>query len=357
MRSDYTVGTMARSLPVLFAALVGACAPGTPSTAPVAPAPSSPAPTPAAGSEAATSPVSFPLVLLTGPGAGAALYTSAAPDAAAVGYVSPDVELEVTGPPEGDRVPVRIRGSLEVRAHLALVRLGARIQRRGRIRGTPVYVAGNDRVRVLGFESDGRVRVEAIPVEASSGSPIAGAFVGSYPLAGVGATRVAATDATVAPGAPHRLPAGVAIQLYDQPGGQVVATLPARDVGLPCLVAREENGFRAVLVGSGPYLAGYVRETPTPSAAPSAAAPALPTSSGGVPARLREDGSKPLRRIAAGTRIVFDGRTIARLDADGYAREMQRYPDTDEVDVFVAIDDTVAVRGMVPSAALTPATP
>ncbi|MFO0692189.1 MAG: hypothetical protein U0230_01405 [Polyangiales bacterium] len=347
---------MARSLPVFLVALVGACAPAAPSTTPATPAPASPAPASSAGAEA-TAAVTFPVALLTGPGGGPALYTSAAPDAAAVGYVSADVELEVTGPPEGDRVPVRIRGPLEVRAHLALVRLGARIQRRGRIRGTPVYVAGNDRVRVLGFESDGRIRVEAIPVDASSGSPIAGAFVGSYPVAGVGAARVAPSDATVAPGAPHRLPAGVAIPLFDQPGGQVVATLPARDIGLPCLVAREENGFRAVLVGSGPYLAGYVRETPTPSSAPAATTATAPSTGSGVPARLREDGTKPLRRIAAGTRIVFDGRTVARLGADGYAREMQRYPDTDEVDVFVAVDDTLAVRGMVPSAALTPVAP
>jgi hypothetical protein len=42
------------------------------------------------------------------------------------------------------------------------------------------------------------------------------------------------------------------------------------------------------------------------------------------------------------------------LSKDGFAREMNRYEDDGEVDVFVAADDAVAVRGIVQIDALAP---
>jgi hypothetical protein len=58
--------------------------------------------------------------------------------------------------------------------------------------------------------------------------------------------------------------------------------------------------------------------------------------------------------VPAGTRIRFDGQTVAILDQDGFAREMARHEETQEVDVFVAIDEDVAVRGLVPADAIQP---
>ena len=59
----------------------------------------------------------FPLALplIAGPGAGPALYRGASTDEPAIGYVTAGVPIELTGPLEGDRAPVRIRGGLKVR--------------------------------------------------------------------------------------------------------------------------------------------------------------------------------------------------------------------------------------------------
>jgi hypothetical protein len=65
-----------------------------------------------------------------------------------------------------------------------------------------------------------------------------------------------------------------------------------------------------------------------------------------VPERLAAEDTRPLWRVPSGTRLRFDDDVIAVFEAEGYAREMNRY-DTGEVDVFVAVDDTVAIRGMV----------
>jgi hypothetical protein len=59
-----------------------------------------------------------------------------------------------------------------------------------------------------------------------------------------------------------------------------------------------------------------------------------------------------LHRVAAGTRIRFHGRTIARVRQEGWARELGRQAG-DLVDVFVAVTDDVALRGLVPASSLT----
>ncbi|HJL30871.1 MAG TPA: hypothetical protein RMI62_17455, partial [Polyangiaceae bacterium LLY-WYZ-15_(1-7)] len=97
--------------------------------------------------------------------------------------------------------------------------------------------------------------------------------------------------------------------------------------------------------GVGPYIVGYVNvdlvepgeleEPPTP-----------PTSED-VPLRLQNQQQNPLWRLPAGTRVRFDDETIGILDEDGYGREMNRYESTGEVDMFVAANDEVALRGMV----------
>ncbi len=58
--------------------------------------------------------------------------------------------------------------------------------------------------------------------------------------------------------------------------------------------------------------------------------------------------------MPAGTRVNYGDDTIGILETEGFAREMGRYEETGEVDVFVAIDDGVALRGTVPIASLQP---
>src|SRR5690349_17920280 len=89
-------------------------------------------------------PPGWPRELVVGAGAGPALYLGREDRSPAVGYVSPGVRVKLAGAVAGDRVAVRIEGPLKVRAFLATSRLSARIQKRGRIRGTPVQVTPND---------------------------------------------------------------------------------------------------------------------------------------------------------------------------------------------------------------------
>ncbi len=310
-----------------------------------APAPEPAAPPPAASADASA----FPPELVAGAGSGQpALFLAAAPDAAAIGYVSEGVVLEIAGAPEGDRIPVRIRGGMRVRGYFPLARLSAVVTHRGRVGGTPLYVGPNDRVRVLGpGEEAGTLRIEG-RVVLRPGGPEGPTFAGTFPVQGLGAREVAITPESDAPGTYQRLPAGQTFPVYDRPGGAVVYTIPALDPGLVVRVAAQRDGWNAVLVGLGPYIAGYAQATVTPAEAPARVAqPSQPASTGGVPQRLTEETQLPLYRVPAGTRIRFDGATVAALDREGYARELARYEATNEVDVFVAVDDAVAVRGMI----------
>jgi hypothetical protein len=324
--------------------------PGGITVSPMATAPA-PAAEPAAPAPAAatTDASAFPAELVAGPGSGEpALFLGAAPDAAAIGYVSEGVVLEIAGGPEGDRIPVRIRGGMRVRGYFPLARLSAVVTHRGRVGGTPLYVGPNDRVHVIGpGDEAGTMRIEG-QVTLRPGGPEGPSFTGTFPVQGLGAHEVGVTPESDAPGTFQRLPAGQTFPVYDRPGGAVVYTIPALDPGLVVRVAAQRDGWNAVLVGLGPYIAGYAQATVTPAEAPPRAAhPAPPASSGGVPQRLTEETQLPLYRLPAGIRIRFDGATIAALDREGYARELARYEQTHEVDVFVAVDDAVAVRGMI----------
>lgn len=295
----------------------------------------------------------FPLRLLAGPGTGPALYRGPTASDPAIGYISSGVAVEVSGPIEGDRVPVRIRGGLKVRGYMATQRLYARVQRRGRIRGTPIYVAGNDLVRVVGFEPDGRARV-AVRARGAGGE-IGEVYGGTYPLAGLGDDYVEEGEGVDAPGTPCTLGGSGTISVRERPGGEVIATFPS---GTPCRNVREENGVFAVLVGVGPYVAGYVTERPVASASgQQLLLAAFGTSGGRLPRRLELDPGHALVRVAAGTRISFDATTIAVLDVEGRARLLERHADTGEADVFVAVDDSVAVRGLVPLTAISDVAP
>jgi hypothetical protein len=288
----------------------------------------------------------WPTRLVTSEGSGPALYLSEGADSPAIGYLSSGVAVRVGRAPGGDRVYVMVDGALKVRGWLSIARVSARVQQKGRVRGTPTYVAPNDLVGVRGSLGDGIMRIEVRPWLGQANAPSLGPFLGEYPMDRLGADEVTgAAAAGPDPGEPRSLPAGQEVPVYDRPNGSVVATLPAVDPPLVVELVSARNEWSAVRVGTGPFLVGYTNVAlGTAEALPMREAPP-PSSSGGVPERLAAEDTRPLWKVPAGTRLRFDDNVIAVFEAEGYAREMNRY-DTGEVDVFVAVDDTVAIRGM-----------
>jgi hypothetical protein len=349
----------------------------------------------------------LPSVFVASEGTGPALFLGPEPDAPAVGYVSEGVALWLEGPPRDGRVPVRIRGGLEVRAWLSTSRLGAIVVRRGRVRGAPVALDVGDRVVVRDLGDDGLAQVEVRP---RIGDMRLGPFVGWFPVARLGRGIAADTADGFRPSRTRRvarerrlLVPGRETRVLARPGGRVLVTLlPTATNPIEVVVVRERGDLAAVRIGSGPRLLGWVprdavgapltstesspragheglaptRETASPGASDTAResgdrddvgrpnagdggsegvesnarepGPGSPERVGAtyVADRLRHEAGLPLLRVRAGAKVRFDGRLIGVLRRPGLAREMRRHP-RGEVDVFVAVDDDVALRGMV----------
>ncbi len=298
----------------------------------------------------------LPEELLVGDEEGPALYLGPEADAPAIGFVAKGTRVRLRGGITNDRVFVHVYGGMKARGYLPITRLAARVQQRGRVDGTPTYVGPNDFVRVRGPGAPGKLRVEIRPWLGRPSAPEIGSFVGEMSIDELGAAEVdlsAAQGPTA--GQPYTLPAGQDVPVYDRPSGTVVATLPALEPPITVVVLRDRGEWKGIRAGVGPYLVGYVNVTMTAASAPEVAPPEpAPTPPSGPPRWLQQDASRQLWRVAAGTRVLFNRNVIAVLDGPGYAREMNRFAETNEVDVFVAADDEVAVRGMLPAAALQP---
>ncbi len=290
---------------------------------------------------------SWPENFVTGPGNGPALYLDASAASPALGYVSEGVAVRVEGAPENGRVLARIMGPMKVKAYIDASRLGYRVQRRGKVRGTPTYVGPNDIVRYLGAEDGTRTRVEVTPM---IGDVPLGTFQGSFPTVGLSPDAPSADAEAPRAGETRRVPAGQSVPVYDRPDGQIVATIPSTENGTNVTVLRDQNPWFGIRVGDGPYIVGFVN-VPLGNGIGTAGGGTAPSA---VPARIEAESAHPLWRVPARTRVKFNDRTVGILAEDGYAREMNRYADSDEVDVFIAVDDDVALRGMVPTAALQP---
>ena len=289
-----------------------------------------------------------------------ALFAGPGPDAPPVGFLAEGVLVEPVTPPsdaaafnDGARLLVRVRGPLAVRLYVDAARLGERVQRPGRVAGAPVSVDPNDIVRVLAPPAvGGDVPVEVQPRFERSIGNAAESYRGTFPAAALGALP---SDAPPMPGGePVRLPAARTVQVYDRPDGVVVATLPPMSPGLRAQRLRAAGRWSGVRIGTGPYLVGFV-DVPLEADTSSPPAPDVAGSSGaqgGVPARIAAGASAPLARVVAGTRVRFGDQTIGVLSTPGYARVLHGSPDLNEADVFVAADDRVTLRGMVPLDAL-----
>ncbi|MGF1467997.1 MAG: hypothetical protein ACFCGT_17895 [Sandaracinaceae bacterium] len=309
-------------------------------------------------------PEGMPRILVTGPALAAfrpapALFLGPEPDAPAVGYLGPGTLLRLESAPSGGRVEVSVGGALRTRAWVPTERLAAYAQERGLIRGTRAYVGPNDLVGVVGpAEEEGMLRVSVRPW--LGGTRYLEAMKGTYPAAALGPRRV--DESTVegpTPGECYRLPRGRDVSVHERPGGEVVATLPQDDPPHAVEVRRTyRDGWYAIRAGYGPYVSGFVQAELTPCAGPRPE-PESPVGQAqdGLPWWMSQERNRPLHRIAAGTRLLFqvddDRRYIARMQRDGFAREIGR-PVEGLVDVFVTVDDQVAMRGLVAEDALSP---
>ena len=299
------------------------------------------------------------------------LFLGPEPDAAQIGYVGPQVVLELTGEPALGRVPVRIDGPLRARGYVAVDQLQLRVQRRGRIRGAPVYVGPGDLVHVLGpDDAPGRLRVRAVP--RLGGQPLP-AHEGSFPSEGLAENPAPENAAAPDPGTLYRVPAQTPLPLSEAPKTEPFATLAAQPQAYEVRVVGAVDRWLAVRAGDGPYLIGWTEtallpgvpgasaaSSPLPPLAstPATALPAQPTAGApasttdAVPARLLKDVGE-LRGVVAGAQLRFGAQVIGVFKRAGWARVLRVY-DAGLVDAFVAVDDGLSLRGLLRTVDLVP---
>jgi hypothetical protein len=282
------------------------------------------------------------------------LFLGPEPDAPRIAFLSGEQPVAVAGASEQGRVPVRVDGPLRTRGYVELEALRMRVQRRGRVRGAPVYLAPNDLVQVLGPSAEPRrVLVRSWPQ--LLGAKLA-PFEGSYPLEGLASARAPLGSEGAPPGARYEIPSGRELQLHEQPNGPRVATLPAQGEPFVVDVLNQQQDWFAVRAGEGPYLIGWAQLGDAKAVA--AAAPndgarrelGSEPVSGALPARIVAEPGE-LKRVPVGTKIMFAEKVIGVFKAPGWARVLRVY-DAGFADVFAAVDDRVTVRGLVAMSAL-----
>jgi len=296
-------------------------------------------------------PSDWPRVLVTGPGAGPALYLGHSEDAPAIGYLNPGVRVRLESSLTNGRVEVLVGGELAVKAWVPLQRVGLYTQQRGRIEGTRAYVGPGNFVGILGpGEEPGHMRVEVRPW--MGGGNFLGPFVGTFDAEQLADRPPEGDVEGVTPGDCYTLPAGETMTMTESPRGEAVANLPALDPPLSVVVLRQRENLYGVRAGYGPYLTGYVEGNLTAcEGSLPAPEPVAVSAEGDRPYWMSQEAGN-LHRVEAGTRVGFHGRTIARLRGEGWARELGRQ-DNGLVDVFVAVNDDVAIRGLVRESQLT----
>ncbi len=279
---------------------------------------------------------------VSGPG----LYESSQPSAASYGYLKHGMAVRTVGAVEQGRVRVVIDGPLKTRGWTRAQDLGAVVAQKGRIPGTPVSVAAGDVLCVLGPMDgrDGIYRVAATP----TGLDGAERFEGIYPASRLGGSGVRdSTQPTT-----HHLPVGSSLTLVNKPSGDPVAVVAAGQAAVPVEVVRQSGDWRAVRIGNGPTLVGYLGPHENlvsggrVTSSTAAGSDPEDNATRGIPASIQREESYPMVRVAEGTRVKFRGRTVAILKSEAVGRELQRY-DSGEVDVYLAVDPDVTVRGMV----------
>lgn len=294
-------------------------------------------------------------MLITTSGRAPALFAGPDEQAPAFGHLGPGVRVRIEGPVQGQRVPVTVGGSMVVHAWAQVNRLASTATQRGRVEGTPTYVGIGDPVSLLSQNGDGSWRVVVRP--RLGRSEVDDGLVGysaSLPADWVSAEPNDVADTGLNAGEPRLTPAGQELVLYDRPDGAVVARIPPLDPPLTVVVLRERDGWSGVRVGVGPYLVGYLHAELTPSTIEAIGVKPVRPTSDGIPSRVASETGN-LFRVVAGTHVSFYGEDVATLRRAAYARELSPRQG-EEADVYIAVDDGVAIRGVVPVSALTPIT-
>jgi hypothetical protein len=300
-------------------------------------------------------PAGWPTVLVSRGGTDAALFAGPDDGAPAFGYLSEGVRLRVDCPPNNGRVAVTVGGALVVHGWVPITRTMAYAAQRGRIDGTPVFLGENDPIGLMTYEN-GAFRVDLRPRLGREGAGDLGPFTGTVaPDMLRDRPSFEGADPGLTAGTPMLLPAGVAVQVFDRPGGEVIATLPVLDPPLTVVVVRSRDDWHGVRIGVGPYLVGYVQGTLEPSTMEALGTrPTPPTNAieeGATPGRIARERDGSLVRIAPGTEVLFYGEDVGTVRREAWGREFSR--EGEEVDVYLAVDDGVAIRGIVPASAVT----
>lgn len=302
-------------------------------------------------------PAGWPGVLIARGGTDPALYAGPDDSAPAFGYLSEGVRLRVDCPPNNGRVAVTVGGSMVVHGWVPITRTMVYAAQRARIDGTPVYLGENDPIGLMAAESDGSFRVDLRVRLGREGAADIGPFSGIV-AADMLRDRPSfeGVDPGLNAGEPMRLPAATAVQVFDRPNGAVIATLPVLDPPLTVVVMRSRDEWHGVRIGVGPYLVGYVQGTLEASTMEAVGtrpgAISYDVADGEMPGRIAREDDGTLVRVAAGTEIFFYGEDVGRVRGSAWGREFSRQDD--EVDVYIAVDDGVAIRGIVPADAVTP---
>lgn len=316
------------------------------------------APPPTIGSdeEARTGvPSGWPEVMIVMPGEGPALYLGPEDDSPAIGYVTMGARVRIDGPEQHGRVPVTVGGRMISRGWIPLSRLGLYATQRGRVDDTPVYLAAGDLVAVLGRNADGSFRVALGPWLGRSENDRLGPYEGTLSNDRLAASPPPESERALNPGENRLLPGDRETLVYDRPGGNLIGRIAPANPPHTVVVLRSRDAWHGVRIGVGPFLVGYVEGDLQPSASGPTAAWTPPRSGAGAMPNVIANEQGPLLRVQAQTEVRFLDRVIARVRAEGWARQLT-VVGGDQLDVFVAVDDTCSVRGLIPASSASPDT-
>lgn len=264
-----------------------------------------------------------------------------------IGRIAPRVQIEPTARWDGAGIiGVHVPGAMEVWGATQTRVLGAMVCKAGALPGAPVYAARGDLLDLIA-PAPGEVVVRArVQLRAAGGEQ---KFELRVPVGILCA--VPPEGGVEPPGTPVSVRPGLPVSLLEKPGGgKTVHILPASELGWVVRKLGVSGEHSHVLLGEGPYLDGWVRTASIEEGAGGLAASASP---GEIPLALRDGawpGGEPLQRVLAGTDVRLGAQRLARLRQAGWARVKRR--EGGNVQVVVAVDDTVRVEGLVSTASV-----
>lgn len=282
------------------------------------------------------------------------------------------VPLDVKGPGPGDTLTVQVHGGIELQGLVARDTLGVVVCESGP-QGDRYYLGRGNVLRLRSAIVDGKVEVEGsvlLPKKPSDhGRPWNEQYqtvpfstqldirrlcttppkrpAGTAEDPGIGQSVGELNEGDFPGGTPFiAMKRGVALSLYDRPGGAVIYTRSPDPWGYALARISQNGKWDLVAAGEGPYLLGWM-----PARPPRKKPAPLDILVGGLeallpgPMALNTDGLQrlPLHELPAGTELRQFGIPVARLTRAGYAR-LSPVRDGAQYAV-VAVDDDVVAEG------------